>query len=80
MTDIKNNSKDNALPQTKYKRSITLPRGTLDLTYQTNAATANDALEKEGSYQLEDLLDFMLHTPRGFSFFRRKSILEDLPA
>ena len=70
MTDIKNNSKDNALPQTKYKRSITLPRGTLDLTYQTNYATDKTGLDKNTSYQLEDLLDFAqrINPKRAFLF------------
>ena len=41
----------------QYSTSITLPRGTLDLTYQTNSAT-NNGLEKSNNYQLEDLLGF----------------------
>ena len=48
MNDIENN----ITPQDIYKRTITLPRGTLDLTYQTNAATAKNDPEKNGSYQL----------------------------
>ena len=56
----------------QHSTTITLPRGTLDLTYQTNAnaATANDALEKDGSYQLEDLLDFAqrINPKRAFLF------------
>nr|WP_201578386.1 phosphoribosyltransferase domain-containing protein [Psychrobacter okhotskensis] len=53
-----------------YKRSITLPRGTLDLTYQTNSATHNNDLEKSDSYQLEDLLGFAqrINPKRAFLF------------
>ncbi len=49
--------------------SITLPRGTLDLTYQTNSAT-NNSLEKNDSYQLEDLLGFAqrINPKRAFLF------------
>lgn len=66
MTEIKNN----VTPQAIYKRSITLPRGTLDLTYQTNAATTKNNSEKNGSYQLEDLLDFAqrINPKRAFLF------------
>ena len=54
----------------KHSTTITLPRGTLDLTYQTNAATANNNLEKNSSYQLEDLLDFAqrINPKRAFLF------------
>ena len=54
----------------QHSTTITLPRGTLDLTYQTNAATANNNLEKNSSYQLEDLLDFAqrINPKRAFLF------------
>lgn len=61
MTDI-----TNKLPSNKvYETSITLPRGTLDLTYQTNSALDNDA-----TYQLEDLLGFAqrINPKRAFLF------------
>ena len=66
MTEIKNN----VTPQAIYKRSITLPRGTLDLTYQTNAATTKNDSEKDSSYQLEDLLGFAqrINPKRAFLF------------
>jgi hypothetical protein len=71
MTEIKNDATDTDF----YKRSITLPRGTLDLTYQINAATKrtiNDkTLEKnEQPYQLEDLLGFAqrINPKRAFLF------------
>ena len=50
--------------------TITLPRGTLDLTYQTNSTTHDDALEKSDSYQLEDLLGFAqrINPKRAFLF------------
>ena len=53
-----------------YKRSITLPRGTLDLTYQTNSTTHDNDLEKSDSYQLEDLLGFAqrINPKRAFLF------------
>ncbi|MDN3453725.1 phosphoribosyltransferase domain-containing protein [Psychrobacter sp. APC 3350] len=53
-----------------YKRSITLPRGTLDLTYQTNLATNKNDLEQSDSYQLEDLLGFAqrINPKRAFLF------------
>ena len=65
MTDIKNNVTSNTI----YKRTITLPRGTLDLTYQTNAAIKNGS-GKDDSYQLEDLLDFAqrINPKRAFLF------------
>ncbi|WP_227691754.1 phosphoribosyltransferase domain-containing protein [Psychrobacter immobilis] len=58
------------ISNTMYKRSITLPRGTLDLTYQTNSATHNNDLEKSDSYQLEDLLGFAqrINPKRAFLF------------
>ena len=66
MTDIKNNMTANKM----YKHSITLPRGTLDLTYQTNSATAKDGIEQSNHYQLEDLLGFAqrINPKRAFLF------------
>jgi hypothetical protein len=66
MTDIKNNMTANKM----YKHSITLPRGTLDLTYQTNSATAKDGTEQSNHYQLEDLLGFAqrINPKRAFLF------------
>ena len=57
--------KNNAISHNIYKQSITLPRGTLDLTYQTNSALDNDA-----TYQLEDLLGFAqrINPKRAFLF------------
>ena len=51
----------------KYTATITLPRGTLDLTYQINTATKR--IEDE-SYQLEDLLGFAqrINPKRAFLF------------
>ncbi len=53
----------------QHSTSITLPRGTLDLTYQTNAAT-NNSLGKNDNYQLEDLLGFAqrINPKRAFLF------------
>ena len=71
MTDLKNNTILNTtICNTMYKRSITLPRGTLDLTYQTNVATHNNNVEKSDSYQLEDLLGFAqrINPKRAFLF------------
>lgn len=50
--------------------TITLPRGTLDLTYQTNEATAQNDSDKKDSYQLEDLLGFAqrINPKRAFLF------------
>ena len=66
MTDIKNNMTANKM----YKHSITLPRGNLDLTYQTNSATAKDGAEQSNHYQLEDLLGFAqrINPKRAFLF------------
>ena len=66
MTDIKNNMTANKM----YKRSITLPRGTLDLTYQTNSATEKNGIEQSNHYQLEDLLGFAqrINPKRAFLF------------
>ena len=54
----------------QHSTSITLPRGTLDLTYQTNSATNKNNLEQNGSYQLEDLLGFAqrINPKRAFLF------------
>ena len=71
MTDLKNNTILNTtISNTMYKSSITLPRGTLDLTYQTNSTTHDNDLEKSDSYQLEDLLGFAqrINPKRAFLF------------
>lgn len=34
------------MPNKQHYTTITLPRGTLDLTYQTNAASGNNDLKK----------------------------------
>lgn len=49
----------------QHSTTITLPRGTLDLTYQTNSALDNDA-----TYQLDDLLGFAqrINPKRAFLF------------
>ena len=54
----------------QYSTSIILPRGTLDLTYQTNSATNKNSLEQNDSYQLEDLLGFAqrINPKRAFLF------------
>ena len=54
----------------QYSTTITLPRGTLDLTYQTNVATAKNAIEPSNHYQLEDLLGFAqrINPKRAFLF------------
>ena len=64
------NTKNNVIPNDIYERSINLPRGTLDLTYQTNAATAKSNSGKNESYQLEDLLGFAqrINPKRAFLF------------
>ncbi|MGP5500926.1 phosphoribosyltransferase domain-containing protein [Psychrobacter faecalis] len=56
--------------QLKQITSITLPRGTLDLIYQTNSATGKNGLDKNTPYQLEDLLDFAqrINPKRAFLF------------
>ena len=66
MTELKNNMIANDM----YKHSITLPRGTLDLTYQTNSATAKNGTEPSNRYQLEDLLGFAqrINPKRAFLF------------
>ncbi len=59
------NITNNTIFNNVYERSITLPRGTLDLTYQTNSALDNDT-----TYQLEDLLGFAqrINPKRAFLF------------
>ncbi|TSB23456.1 hypothetical protein FOR85_06045 [Psychrobacter sp. YGAH215] len=54
----------------QYSTTINLPRGTLDLTYQTNSATAKDGIEQSKHYQLEDLLGFAqrINPKRAFLF------------
>jgi hypothetical protein len=54
----------------QHSTTITLPRGTLDLTYQTNAANGNNDLEANSYYQLDDLLDFAqrINPKRAFLF------------
>ena len=66
MTELKNNMIANDM----YKHSITLPRGTLDLTYQTNSAAAKNGTEPSNHYQLEDLLGFAqrINPKRAFLF------------
>ena len=51
-----------------HKQTITLPRGTLDLTYQTN-----HFLDGSATYELEDLLDFAqrINPKRAFLFFSK---------
>ena len=58
------------MPNKQYSTTITLPRGTLDLTYQTNTVTDNSNSEKSNSYELEDLLDFAqrINPKRAFLF------------
>ncbi len=71
MTNLKNNATSNNF----YKRTITLPRGALELTYQINAATKRVSDEQNSDtdnqpYQLEDLLDFAqrINPKRAFLF------------
>ena len=59
----------------QHSTTITLPRGTLDLTYQTNSATNKSAInqnsaEQREHYQLEDLLGFAqrINPKRAFLF------------
>ena len=54
----------------QHSTTITLPRGTLDLTYQTNSATTKNGLAESGHYQLEDLLGFAqrINPKRAFLF------------
>ena len=61
---------NNVALNTMYKRSITLPRGNLDLTYQTNSATEKNEIEQSNHYQLEDLLGFAqrINPKRAFLF------------
>ncbi len=59
------NFKNKATFDTIYKETVTLPRGTLDLTYQTNKITGD-----KSAYQLADLLDFAqrINPKRAFLF------------
>lgn len=54
----------------QHSTTITLPRGTLDLTYQTNSVANKNNLEQNDSYQLEDLLSFAqrINPKRAFLF------------
>ncbi|WP_426223499.1 phosphoribosyltransferase domain-containing protein [Psychrobacter sp. DWR1-2-3] len=54
----------------QYSTTINLPRGTLDLTYQTNSATEKNEIEQSNHYQLEDLLGFAqrINPKRAFLF------------
>ena len=54
----------------QYSTTINLPRGTLDLTYQTNSATAKDGIEQSNHYQLAALLGFAqrINPKRAFLF------------
>ncbi|MBF2719529.1 phosphoribosyltransferase domain-containing protein [Psychrobacter sp. NG254] len=54
----------------QHSTTITLPRGKLDLTYQTNSATTKNGLEQDDHYQLEDLLGFAqrINPKRAFLF------------
>jgi hypothetical protein len=54
----------------QHSTTITLPRGTLDLTYQTNSATNKNDSGKSDHYQLEDLLGFAqrINPKRAFLF------------
>jgi len=58
------------MPNKQHSTTITLPRGTLDLTYQTNSATAKDGTKPSNHYQLEDLLGFAqrINPKRAFLF------------
>ena len=65
----------NLISNNFYKRTITLPRGALELTYQINAATKRISDEQNSDtdnqpYQLEDLLDFAqrINPKRAFLF------------
>ncbi|MFZ2843965.1 phosphoribosyltransferase domain-containing protein [Psychrobacter sp.] len=75
MTNLKNNATSNLISNNFYKRTITLPRGALELTYQINAATKRISDEQNSDtdnqpYQLEDLLDFAqrINPKRAFLF------------
>lgn len=58
------------MPNKQHSTTINLPRGTLDLTYQTNSATAKDGTKPSNHYQLEDLLGFAqrINPKRAFLF------------
>lgn len=57
------------MPNQQHNTTITLPRGTLDLTYQINAVNDSNDLERR-HYQLDDLLDFAqrINPKRAFLF------------
>ena len=54
----------------QYSTTINLPRGNLDLIYQTNSATTKNGTEPNHNYQLEDLLGFAqrINPKRAFLF------------
>ncbi len=54
----------------QYSTTINLPRGNLDLIYQTNSATTKNVTEPNHNYQLEDLLGFAqrINPKRAFLF------------
>ncbi|WP_426243234.1 phosphoribosyltransferase domain-containing protein [Psychrobacter sp. TWP2-1-2] len=54
----------------QHSTTITLPRGNLDLIYQTNSATTKNGAEPSNDYQLEDLLGFAqrINPKRAFLF------------
>ncbi|WP_296243129.1 MULTISPECIES: phosphoribosyltransferase domain-containing protein [unclassified Psychrobacter] len=63
------------MPNKQHSTTINLPRGTLDLIYQTNSATAKDGMEQSNNvqsnhYQLEALLGFAqrINPKRAFLF------------
>ncbi len=59
------------MPNQPQSTTITLPRGTLALTYQTNAnSNANKQANNNESYQLEELLGFAqrINPKRAFLF------------
>ena len=58
------------MPNKQHSTTITLPRGTLNLTYQTNSDTAKDGKKPSNHYQLEDLLGFAqrINPKRAFLF------------
>ena len=69
----------------QHSTTITLPRGTLDLTYQINSAASSHGSNKQGSdncnhYQLEDLLGFAQRiNPKTGVFVCLKSIGSSYP-
>ena len=58
------------MPNKQHSTTINLPRGNLDLTYQTNSATTKNRAEPSNDYQLEDLLGFAqrINPKRAFLF------------